>query len=305
MKHYSVMLNEVIDNLNLKEDSIIVDATMGYGGHSYNILKNIPKGHLYGIDQDMEAINYATTRLKEIGNNFTIIHSNFVDLKEKLNELGITKVDGILFDLGVSSPQIDDTNRGFSFMRDAKLDMRMNQENELSAYEVVNEYSESELTKIFFEYGEEAKSKLIAKKIVASRPINTTKELVDVIESSVGAKYFNLNHPERKIFQAIRIAVNDELNVLEKVLPDAIDLLNVNGRLCVITFHSKEDRIVKQLFKQESSVNEVFQGLPNIPEEYQPNIRLVNKKPILPSDNELEENSRSKSAKLRVIERVK
>ena len=305
MKHYSVMLNEVIDSLNLKENSIIVDATLGYAGHSSNILKNIPKGHLYGIDQDKEAINYATKRLEDIGNNFTIIHSNFVDMKEKLNEIGITKVDGIIFDLGVSSPQIDDTKRGFSFMRDAKLDMRMNQENELSAYEVVNNYSENDLTKIFFEYGEEAKSKLIAKKIITSRPINTTKELVKVIEDAVGAKYFNLNHPERKIFQAIRIEVNDELNVLNKVLPDAIDMLNINGRMCVITFHSKEDRIVKQIFKNESSVNEVFQGLPNIPLEYLPNIRLINKKPILPSEKELSENTRSKSAKLRVIERVK
>ena len=190
-------------------------------------------------------------------------------------------------------------------MRDAKLDMRMNQDGELSAYEVVNEYSESELTKIFYEYGEETKSKLIAKKIVTSRPINTTKELVSVIESSVGAKYFNLNHPERKIFQAIRICVNDELNVLNKVLPDAIDMLNINGRMCVITFHSLEDRIVKKLFKSESDVNEVFKGLPNIPLEYQPNIRLVNRKPILPSISELDENTRSKSAKLRVIERVK
>lgn len=305
MKHYSVMLNEVIDSLNLKEDSVIVDATLGYAGHSKEILKRIPKGHLYGIDQDMEAIKYSKSILEQISNNFTIIHSNFVNLKEELNKIGITKVDGILFDLGVSSPQIDDTNRGFSFMRNAKLDMRMNQDNILSAYEVVNNYSENELIKIFYEYGEEAKSKLIAKKIVSSRPISTTKELVDVIESSVGAKYFNLNHPERKIFQAIRIVVNDELNVLNKVLPDAIDMLNINGRMCVITFHSLEDRIVKRLFKSESDINEVFKGLPNIPLEYQPNIRLINKKPILPSISELQENSRSKSAKLRVIERVK
>ena len=305
MKHYSVMLNEVIDSLNLKENSVIVDATLGYAGHSKEILKIIPKGHLYGIDQDIEAIKYSQSILDKISNNFTIIHSNFANLKEELNKLGVTKVDGILFDLGVSSPQIDDTNRGFSFMRDAKLDMRMNQDSDLSAYEVVNEYSESELTKIFYEYGEETKSKLIAKKIVTSRPINTTKELVSIIESSVGAKYFNLNHPERKIFQAIRICVNDELNVLNKVLPDAIDMLNINGRMCVITFHSLEDRIVKKLFKSESDVNEVFKGLPNIPLEYQPNIRLVNRKPILPSISELKENTRSKSAKLRVIERVK
>lgn len=305
MKHYSVMLNEAVDALNLKEDSVIVDATMGYAGHSSKILENIPKGHLYGIDQDNEAIDYATKRLSEIANNFTIIHSNFVNVKEELDKLNVDKVDGILFDLGVSSPQIDDAKRGFSFMKDAKLDMRMNQDSKKSAYDVVNNYSEEELVKIFYEYGEEVKSKVIAKNIVTSRPINTTMELCKVIEKSVGAKYYNLQHPERKIFQAIRIEVNNELNVLNEVLPQAIDLLKVGGRIAVITFHSKEDRIVKQIFKKESSVSEVFNGLPNIPDEYLPKIRLVNKKPLLPSDEEIEENSRSKSAKLRVIERVK
>ena len=305
MKHYSVMLEEVIESLNLKEDSIIVDATMGYAGHSKEILKRIPKGHLYGIDQDMEAINYSTAILSEISNNFTVIHSNFVNMKEELSKIGVNKVDGILFDLGVSSPQIDDASRGFSFMRDANLDMRMNQDSDKSAMDVVNDYSEDDLAKIFFEYGEEARSRVIAKKIVSSRPIKTTGELTNVIKESVGLKYFNLQHPERKIFQAIRIEVNDELNVLNNVLPDAIDLLNKGGRIAVITFHSKEDRIVKQIFKDKSSINEVFNGLPNIPEEYLPSIRLVNKKPLLPSELELSNNSRSKSAKLRVIERVK
>lgn len=305
MKHYSVMLKETIDGLNLKDNAIIIDATMGYAGHSSEILKHIKNGYLYGIDQDKEAINYATNKLKEIASNFTVIHSNFVNMKEELKKIGVEKVDGILFDLGVSSPQIDEANRGFSFMHDAKLDMRMNQDNTLTAYEVVNNYSEKELTKIFFEYGEENKSKTIAKNIVNLRPISTTKELCNAIEKGVGAKYYNLHHPERKIFQAIRIEVNNELNVLETVLPDAIDMLNVGGRIAVITFHSKEDRIVKQIFKEESSVNEVFNGLPSIPDEYLPKIRLVNKKAILPSNDELNDNSRSKSAKLRVIERVR
>ena len=304
MKHYSVLKKEAIDGLNLKEDSIVVDATLGYAGHSSLILKNIPKGYLYAFDQDKEAINYSKDILSKISDNFTIIHSNFVNLKEELEKFGIDKVDAILFDLGVSSPQIDDAKRGFSFQNDAKLDMRMNQEDKVSAYEVVNNYSLDELIDIFYTYGEEKLSKVIAKKIIDSRPINTTKELVEVIESAVGKKYFNLHHPERNIFQAIRIEVNRELDVLKDVLPDAIDMLNIGGRISVITFHSLEDRIVKTIFKQKSEINEMVKGLPDIPDEYKPLIKLINKKPILPSEEELSINSRSKSAKLRIIERV-
>ena len=304
MKHYSVLKEEAINGLNLKKDSIIVDATLGYAGHSSLILKNIPNGHLYAFDQDKEAIKYSQDVLSNISSNFTIIHSNFVELKNKLNELGVEKVDGILFDLGLSSPQIDEVSRGFSFMNSSKLDMRMNQDGEFSAYDVVNNYTMYELCDIFFNYGEEKQSKNIAKRIVDSRPINTTLDLVEVIKNAVGAKYFNLYHPERKIFQAIRIEVNHELDVLKKVLPDAIDLLNTGGRISVITFHSLEDRIVKKVFKEYSEVNELVKGLPEIPDEYQPKIKIINKKVIEPTEKEINENSRSKSAKLRIIERI-
>lgn len=307
MKHYSVLLNESIAGLNIKEDGIYVDATLGYGGHSSEILKRLTTGHLYAFDQDIEAINSSNERLSKISNNYTLIHSNFVNLTKELEQYGITKVDGIIFDLGLSSPQIDNKERGFTFMEDAPLDMRMDSSKEFDAKKVVNTYSIEELSKIFYLYGEEKMSKFIAKKIVSERlnkEIKTTKELVKIIESAVGAKYFNKFHPERQIFQAIRIEVNSELTVLSSVLPDAIDLLNKEGRICVITFHSLEDRIVKQLFKKESEIDDLVKGLPSIPLEYQPRIKLVNKKPILPSMEELNENSRSKSAKLRIIERV-
>lgn len=307
MKHYSVMLQESIDGLNIKEDGIYVDATLGYGGHSSEILKKLTTGHLYSFDQDQEAIQDSKKRLLEISDNFTIIYSNFVNMKEKLKEQGITKVDGILFDLGLSSPQIDNKDRGFTFMTDAPLDMRMDTSSTLTAATIVNTYSIEELSNIFFIYGEEKMSKVIAKKIVAERlkkEIKTTSELVKIISSAVGAKYFNKNHPERQIFQAIRIEVNGELDVLKKVLPDAIDLLNKNGRISVITFHSLEDRIVKQIFKKESEVDDIVKGLPVIPKEYQPKLKLINKKPILPTEEELNENSRSRSAKLRIVERI-
>lgn len=302
--HYSVLLNESIEGLNIKSDGIYVDATLGYGGHSEAILKKITTGKLIAFDSDQEAINYSRNRLSKISDNFILIHSNFENMKSELNDLGITKVDGIVFDLGFSSPQIDDESRGFSFQKDARLDMRMNKEQKLSAYEVVNNYKESELTDIFYRYAEEKFSKSIAKKIVERRPINTTLELVDAIVSSVPVKYANTRHPERVIFQAIRIEVNRELNVLENVLPDAIELLNKSGRISVITFHSLEDRIVKQTFKTYSEVNDLVKGLPIIPEEYKPKLKLINRKPILPSEEEIKENSRSKSAKLRIVERV-
>ena len=307
MKHYSVLLNESIENLNIKEDGMYVDATMGYAGHSSNILKRIKKGFLFAFDNDSEAIKYADELLSKIGNNYQIFHTNFVNMKETLAKQNINRVDGILFDLGFSSPQIDDESRGFSFMSDSRLDMRMNQDQSLDAQKIVNDYSYEELVDIFFSYGEEKMSKVIAKKIIEKRkvkPIYSTLELVDIIKSATGANYFYKNHPERKIFQAIRIEVNNELSVLESVLPEAINLLNKGGRICVITFHSLEDKIVKKIYKKYSEVDEVVKGLPQIPDEYKPLIKIVNKKVILPSQKELEENSRSASAKLRVIERI-
>ena len=308
MKHYSVMLNEVIDALNIKPDGIYVDATLGYAGMSKEILKRLNKeGFLISIDQDKEAREYSDKVLREFGSNYKIVASNFVNLKDILNELNINKIDGIIFDLGFSSPQIDDDKRGFSFMSDAPLDMRMNTESSLDAKKIVNTYSEKELTDCFYKYGEEKLSGVIAKKIVTSRKvktINTTFELVEVIKNATGANYFYKNHPERKIFQAIRIMVNDELNVLEKVLPDAIDLLNSKGRIAVLTFHSLEDRIVKQVFKEYSEVDEMVKGLPNIPEEYRAKLKIINKKPIMASEEELKINSRSHSAKLRIGERI-
>lgn len=307
MKHYPVLLEEAINGLDIKEDGIYVDATVGYAGHSSKILESAKRGFLFAFDQDENAIKYSEERLQKVGSNFKMIHQNFSTLKEALAKEGVSKVDGILFDLGVSSPQIDDAKRGFSFMKDAPLDMRMNPDSKLSAYDVVNTYSMEELTRIFYTYGEEKLSKAIAKKIVdvrSKKQVETTMELVDIIASAVGAKYFYKEHPERKIFQSIRIEVNGELQVIEDVLPDAISMLNKGGRIAVITFHSLEDRIVKQIFKNYSEINEFVRGLPEIPEEYKPMIRLVNKKPILPTDKEIDENARSKSAKLRVIERV-
>ena len=305
-KHISVLLNESIDNLNIKEDGIYVDCTLGYAGHSSQILKRITRGCLFAFDQDREAIDYSRRILDQISNNYEIINSNFVNIKSELNKRNINKVDGILFDLGVSSPQLDETERGFSFHNDSKLDMRMNQNQELSAYEVVNNYSEKELTKIFYEYGEEKYAKSIAHGIVearSSKKIETTLELVEIIKNNVPEKYKRDHHPARKVFQAIRIEVNDELNVLQKALDDAIDLLNVGGRLCVITFHSLEDRIVKNTFKKYSEVDKVYKGLPFIPEDKQAKVKLIGK--YKPSKEELDENNRSRSSILRVIEKVK
>ena len=307
MKHYSVMLNEVIEALNIKSDGIYVDATLGYAGMSKEILKRLDKGLLIAIDEDLDAIKYSENVLQNIGGNYKIINDNFVNLKEILNKLNITKVDGIIFDLGFSSPQIDEDQRGFSFMSDAVLDMRMNLNNKVSAKDIVNTYSDEKLWDIFFKYGEEKLSKVISKEIVNARKIKeieTTLELVEIIKKAVGANYFYKQHPERKIFQALRIEVNKELEVLEKVLPIAIDSLNKNGRIAVITFHSLEDKIVKKKFKDNSEIDEMVKGLPNIPKEYCPKLKLINKKPILPSTKELEENSRSHSAKLRIIERI-
>lgn len=302
--HYSVLLSESIDGLNIQENGIYVDGTLGYGGHSEEILKKLKNGHLYAFDNDIDAIEYSKKRLSKYEDKVTFIHSNFENLKEKLSEYQVSNIDGLVLDLGFSSPQIDDPSRGFSFQKDARLDMRMNKEQKLSAYEVVNEYKEDDLTKIFYRYAEEKYSRSIARNIVKNRPIETTLELVDVINRSVPTKYALTRHPERVIFQAIRIEVNRELTVLERVLPDAIDMLRLGGRISVITFHSLEDRIVKQTFKKYSEVDKLVSGLPVIPDEYKPKLKLINKKPILPDEKECLENSRSKSAKLRIIERV-
>ena len=300
MKHKSVLLNEVIEYLNLKQGGKYIDATVGYGGHSSHILKEIGKeGVLFAFDQDDEAISYSTKRLSKIGDNFTIFKSNFVNMKNYVNE----KVDGILFDLGVSSPQLDDGDRGFSFHKDAVLDMRMDKNNPLDARKLVNEYSYNDLVRIFYKFGEEKYSKSIAKAIINSRPINTTLELAEIIKESVPISYRNKSHPARKVFQAIRIEVNHELDILESSLSDAFDLLNVGGRLAVITFHSLEDKIVSNVFKKLCSDDESTKRLPFVPEELKAKAKMIVK--LTPSEDEINENNRSRSSKLRVIERVR
>ena len=301
--HESVLLTESIDNLNLNKSSIIVDCTLGYGGHSSNILKKIPNGFLYAFDQDDEAIQKANQRLKSISDNYEIINTNFVNLKTEIKKR-TDNVDGILFDLGVSSPQLDEAERGFSFHKDAKLDMRMNQNQKLSAYEVVNNYELDQLIHIFKVYGEEKYAQSIAKGIVKERkiaPIKTTLQLAEIIKQNVPEKYRRNNHPARKVFQAIRIEVNDELNVFETALKDALDLIKVGGRVCVITFHSLEDRICKQIFKEVSTIPKELQNLPLIPDEYKPKYKIIAN--IKPTPSEINKNKRARSARLRVIER--
>lgn len=305
--HYSVLLKESIDGLNIKDGGTYVDCTLGYAGHSKVILEKNKKGKLFAFDEDENAVNYSKEALSSIGDNFTIFKENFANLKETLEKENILKVDGFLFDLGFSSPQIDDAKRGFSFKLNAPLDMRMDTQNSLTAKDVVNTYSLEKLTDIFFKYAEEKYSKVIASAICKERKnkeIVTTFELVDIIQKAVGASYFYKNHPEREIFQAIRIEVNNELSVIEKALPDAIDMLSKGGRICVITFHSLEDRLVKQIFKKYSEVDDILKGMIDIPDEYKPKIKIINKKPILPTDEEINENSRSHSAKLRIVERI-
>lgn len=306
--HISVLLKESIDSLNIKEDGVYVDCTLGYAGHSSEILKGIKRGYLFAFDQDQEAIDASSQKLSKIGNNFTIIKSNFVNLKEKLLEQNITEVDGILFDLGVSSPQLDEEERGFSYHHDAKLDMRMDQSSDFSAYDVVNTYDEKELARIIFQYGEEKYGNSIAKNIVKARSqkkIETTFELVEIIKKSMPEKAKRDKHPARKTFQAIRIEVNHELEILESSMKDAASLLKVGGILSVITFHSLEDRIVKNVFKELTNVDDMVKGLPTIPSEYLPDYQLVNHKAITPSLEELEFNNRSRSSKLRVLKRIK
>ena len=299
MKHKSVLLDEVINYLNVKQGGIYVDATVGYAGHSSVILKKIGKeGVLFAFDQDDEAIEYSTKRLSAISDNFTIFKSNFVNMKKYINE----EVDGILFDLGVSSPQLDEADRGFSFHKDAPLDMRMDQSNPLTAEIVVNEYSYEKLVDIFYRFGEEKYAKPIAKAIIQNRPIKTTLELAEIIKNNVPISYRNKSHPARKVFQAIRIEVNHELDILESSLRDAFSLLKVGGRLAVISFHSLEDKIVANVFKDLCSDDESANKLPIVPDHLKAKAKKIVK--LTPSDTELEDNNRSRSSKLRVIERV-
>ena len=300
MKHKSVLLNEVIEYLNVSEGKFYIDATVGYAGHSGEILRKLnKKGFLFAFDQDIEAITYSNNKLSGIADNYKIIKSNFHDMNKYIDR----KVDGILFDLGVSSPQLDEAERGFSFHKDAELDMRMDKDNPLTAKEVVNNYSYEKLVDIFYRFGEENYSKQIAKNIIKNRPINTTLELSEIIKNSVPESYRNKHHPARKIFQAIRIEVNHELDILEESLLNAFDLLNVGGRLAVISFHSLEDKIVANTFKKLCSDDESARHLPFVPDDLKARAKKVIK--IVPSDEELNDNNRSRSSKLRVIERVK
>ena len=304
--HKTVLLEEAVSALNIKEDGIYVDATLGFGGHSGLILKKIKRGFLFAFDQDKMAIDYSQKKLKEIGDNFEIIKSNFAYLQEELEKRNIKKVDGFVFDIGVSSPQLDVADRGFSYHNDSKLDMRMDTSRDFSAYNVVNEYSYQDLVRILRNYGEEKYSTSIAKNIIKAREtknIETTLELVDIIKNSIPEKAKKGSHPARKTFQAIRIEVNNELEVLDIALTKALDMLNVGGRLAVITFHSLEDRLVKEKFHKYSAVDSNLSKLPFIPEEYLPKYKLIEN--IVPSKEEIEENNRARSARLRVIERIK
>ena len=307
--HVTVLLNEAVEGLNVKSDGIYVDCTLGGAGHSSLILKQLTTGHLYCFDQDENAIQAARQRLETIGNQFTIIQSNFKNIKAELNQRGVEHVDGILFDLGVSSPQFDNAERGFSYNYDARLDMRMDQSSSLDAHEIVNHYSYEQLVEILYKYADEKFAKQIARRIEKEReiqPIDTTFQLVEIVKSAIPAYARRKGgHPAKRTFQALRIAVNDELNVFDIALKDALDLLNINGRIAVITFHSLEDKICKYTFNEVSKLKDVPKGLPVIPEGMQPKFKLINKKPIIATEEELNENHRSHFAKLRVIERVR
>ena len=309
-EHVSVLLNEAIDALNIKKDGIYVDLTLGRGGHSSKILEKLTTGKLYCFDQDKEAIEQSRPRLEKISSNFEIIKSNFRYFKEELEKKGISKVDGILMDLGVSSPQFDNEERGFSYKGSARLDMRMDQEQSLDAYEVINNYSLNELCRIFREYGEDKYYYQIARKIVQNRidsPIETTDELVDIIKSCKPQKeLMKKGHPAKQIFQAIRIEVNDELGALKEALQKAIDMIDKNGRIVVISFHSLEDRIVKNMFNSVAKIQGDRLNLYTLPDEIEkPKYELVNNKIIVPSEKEMEVNSRSKSAKMRILTRTR
>ncbi|MCY7135970.1 16S rRNA (cytosine(1402)-N(4))-methyltransferase RsmH [Streptococcus gordonii] len=308
--HVTVLLHETIDYLDVKPDGVYVDATLGGAGHSEYLLSKLsPKGHLYAFDQDATAIEHAKKRLAPYIEKgmVTFVQDNFRHLKLQLEKLGVDEIDGICYDLGVSSPQLDERERGFSYKQDAPLDMRMNRHADFSAYQVVNDYDYHDLLRIFFKYGEDKFSKQIARKIEQARqikPIETTTELAEIIKSAKPAKELKKKgHPAKQIFQAIRIEVNDELGAADESIQQAIDMLAVDGRISVITFHSLEDRLTKQLFKEASTVD-VPKGLPFIPDDLKPKLELISRKPILPSAEELEMNNRAHSAKLRVARKV-
>ena len=307
--HTTVLLKEAAEGLNIKPDGVYVDCTLGGAGHSEYIVKQLSeKGKLIAFDQDDVALENAKEKLAPYLDRVILIKSNFRYLKEQLMKHGIEEVDGVLFDLGVSSPQLDTPERGFSFHHDAPLDMRMDQNSKFSAYNVVNEWPYEKLVKIFFQYGEEKFSKQIARKIEAyreSKPIETTLELVDLIKDGIPAPARRTGgHPAKRIFQAIRIAVNDELQVFEDAIEQAMDVIKKGGRVSVITFHSLEDRICKVAFKNASTVPQLPHGLPIIPEEFKPKMKVITRKPILPSEEEIEENKRARSAKLRIVEKL-
>ena len=308
--HTTVLLNETVDMLDIKEDGIYIDCTLGGAGHSSYLLSQLSEeGHLYAFDQDQIAIDNAKVKLAEYVEKgmVTFVKSNFRYLEQEMASLGVSEVDGILYDLGVSSPQLDEAERGFSYHQDAPLDMRMDQDSPLTARDLINEYDYHELVKIFYRYGEEKFSKQIAREIERVRqikPIETTGELVEIIKDVIPAPARRKGgHPAKRVFQAVRIAVNDELAVVEESLEQAIRILGKDGRISVITFHSLEDRIVKTIFKEYSQPKDTPPGLPVIPDEFQPILKLVNRKPVLPSDEELEANNRARSAKLRVAEK--
>ena len=306
-KHKSVLLNETIDGLNIKPDGIYVDGTLGGGGHAYEVCRRLgEKGSIIGIDQDAAAIEAASARLKDFGEKVTIVRSNYCDMKSKLHELGIDKVDGIVLDLGVSSYQLDTAERGFSYREDAPLDMRMDTRQKMTARDIVNDYTEADLYRVIRDYGEDKFAKNIAKHIVQARavkPVETTAELSEIIRASIPMKFQKKSgHPAKRTFQALRIELNRELDVLRDSLDDMIDLLNPGGRLCIITFHSLEDRIVKSAFRKNENPCTCPPDFPVCVCGKKSKGSIITKKPILPSEEELEYNSRSKSAKLRIFE---
>lgn len=305
-EHIPVLLSETIEGLAIKENGIYVDLTLGRAGHSEQILKRLTAGLLIGVDQDETAIEFSRERLSKVSNNFKLVRNNFVNVKTVLEELGISKVDGVLMDIGVSSPQFDDAERGFSYRNDAPLDMRMDQRNSLTAKKIVNSYTFEELCRVFREYGDEKYAPNIASNIIkyrASKEIETTFELVEIVKKSKPMKELSkVGHPAKQVFQALRIEVNDELNVLTKAIQDILPLLNKNGRLAIITFHSGEDKIVKKIFKEKTVVEGNRFDIPLNTQEAE--FTLVNKKPITASEEELERNHRSVSAKLRIIEKI-
>ncbi len=297
MKHVTVLKQEAIEHLNIKENGIYVDGTLGGAGHSSEILKRLKNGFLYAFDQDDYAINFAKGILGD-SPNYEIVKSNFMYMKEELAKRNVFKIDGLLLDLGLSSFQIDDEARGFTYLKDTTLDMRMNQDQQLTAKEILNTYSKEDLSRIFFVYGEEKNSFKITDEIIRRRPLETTMDLVKITDK---INYKDKGHSAKRVFQALRLEVNQELEVLEKILEDVVDMLNPGGRISIITFHSLEDRIVKHFFKKYST-QETIKGLP-VELEDTTKLKIITRKPIYPSDEELKENSRSKSAKLRVAER--